>query len=225
MQTNLNENSKNPRKKFEPLLKEIEELKNSEIKNIIDSRMNEFYELGKKDSKEIFKELCFCFMTANFSAHGGIKIQTEINDGFIHLPEEELAKKLVELGHRFPNARSKYVVLARPHSDSIKETLKNLKEEIKMREWVVENIKGIGMKEASHFLRNIGYKNIAIIDFHIVDLLAKFELIEPPKNRALTPKKYLEIEDVLKEISNITGLNLGELDLYLWYKETGKILK
>jgi N-glycosylase/DNA lyase len=35
----------------------------------------------------------------------------------------------------------------------------------------------------------------------------------------------LEIEEVLKELSEKTNINLGELDLYLWYEETGKILK
>ncbi|GAJ17855.1 unnamed protein product, partial [marine sediment metagenome] len=34
-------------------------------------------------------------------------------------------------------------------------------DEIKLREWVVKNFKGLGYKEASHFLRNIGYKNFA----------------------------------------------------------------
>jgi N-glycosylase/DNA lyase len=210
---------------MEILIQKINQLKNSEIKSIIDKRMKEFEELGLQSSPEIFKELCFCFMTANFSAHGGIKIQNEINDGFLHLPEEDLSKKLAELGHRFPNARAKYVILAQPHKNSLKETLQSLENEISAREWIVQNIKGIGMKEASHFLRNIGYKNLAIIDFHIVDLLAKHNLIEKPKNKSLTPKKYIEIENILKEIAKRTKLNLGELDLYLWYEETGKILK
>lgn len=207
------------------LIQKIENLKSSDIKNIVNSRMNGFESIGIQPSSEIFKELCFCFMTANFSAAGGIKIQNEINNGFLNLPEQELARKLSELGHRFPNARANYIVLARPHKDSIKQTLQNIRDERKAREWIVDNIKGIGMKEASHFLRNIGYKNLAIIDFHIIDLLVKNNLIEKPKNKSLTPKKYLEIENVLKKIAKRVNLNLGELDLYLWYEETGKILK
>lgn len=207
------------------LLSKIESLKNSEMKNIIDSRMNEFSKLGEKPSYELFNELCFCLMTANFSALGGMKIQANVNEGFYHLSEEELAKKLAEFGHRFPNARAKYVVLARRYKDELKEILQKLDDENKKREWLVQNIKGLGMKEASHFLRNIGNKNLAIIDFHIIDLLAKHKLIEKPKNKSLTPKKYVEIENVLKEISKKTNLSLGELDLYLWYEETGKVLK
>ena len=203
----------------------VEKHKNSPIKNIVDSRMNEFSELGKKSSNEIFKELCFCLMTANFSAEGGIKIQNAIGDGFSSMSREELAKKLSELGHRFPNARAGFIFEARKYKDNIKETLGFHKTDEEKRKFLSENIKGLGMKESSHFLRNIGHKNLAIIDFHIVDLLARNNLIEKPKNKSLTEKKYLEIENVLKKIAEQTKTNLGELDLYLWYEETGKILK
>lgn len=207
------------------LLNEIEKLKNLEIKNVIDSRNKEFEKIKLSGANEIFKELCFCFMTANFSASGGIKIQSNVGDGFLTLGEEELAKKLSVLGHRFPNARAKYVVEARNKKDELIKLLTEIDDDLVLREWVVKNIKGVGMKEASHFLRNIGYKNLAIIDFHIIDLLVKHNLIEKPKNKTLTPKRYVEIENVLRGISKKSGLHLGELDLYLWYLETGKVLK
>ena len=210
---------------MKPLIQIILNLKNSEIKKIINSRAKEFSELGKSSINEIFKELCFCLLTANFSAQGGIKIQKEIGDGFLVLSEIDLAKKLSELGHRFPNARAGYIFLARQKINNLKKILESDESELKKREEIVKNIKGLGMKEASHFLRNIGYKNLAIIDFHIVDLLVKHNLIEKPKNKSLTPKKYLEIENLLKLIAEKTNLTLGELDLYLWYGETGKVLK
>ncbi|MEK6823894.1 MAG: N-glycosylase/DNA lyase [Nanoarchaeota archaeon] len=215
------------------LINKIENLKKSEIKKIIDFRMNEFSKLGKSSSNEIFKELCFCLLTANFSAQGGIKIQNAVNDGFLTLSEEDLAKKLSALGHRFPNTRAKYIFEAREYKNNIKEILRNFKNESEARNWIVKNIKGLGMKESSHFLRNIGYKNLAIIDFHIIDLLARNNLIDPegipsgkkPKSKSLAPKKYIEIENLLRKIAEKTNLSLGELDLYLWYAETGKVLK
>lgn len=202
---------------MEAVVKLIENLKNSQIKNIIDLRMKEFERLGKSSDNEIFKELCFCLLTANFNAQGGIKIQKEINDGFLNLEQEQLSQKLNELGHRFPSARAEFIIKARENFKKI-----NLDDE-NVREALVKNIKGLGMKEASHFLRNIGFKDYAIIDFHIVDFLVKNGLTEKPKT--LTPKKYLEIENLLREIANKTNLSLGELDLYLWYQETGKVLK
>ncbi|RLJ04788.1 MAG: N-glycosylase, partial [Candidatus Aenigmatarchaeota archaeon] len=75
----------------------------------------------------------------------------------------------------------------------------------------------------SHFLRNTGFENIAIIDFHIIDLLTKFGLTKKPKT--LGKKKYLETEKTLKKLSEKLNTSLARLDLYLWYIETGKILK
>jgi len=210
---------------MKPLINSIENLKKSEIKKTIDSRIKEFSELGKKSINEIFKEMCFCLLTANFSAQGGIKIQKEISNGFLTLPEIDLAKKLSELGHRFPNARARYIILAREKINNLKKILSGDESDLKKREEIVKNIKGLGMKEASHFLRNIGYKNLAIIDFHIIDLLVKNNLIVKSKSKSLNVKKYLEIENLLKQIAEKTNLTLGELDLYLWYQETGKILK
>jgi len=142
------------------LLGSIENLKNSEVKSLVDAHMREFKENGRKPSKEIFKELCFCILTANFNAERSIKIQEEIGDGFLTLPEPQLAEKLKELGHRYPNTRAKYIVEARKYKDSLKEVINSFNDENELREWLVKNIKGIGYKEASHFLRNIGFTNL-----------------------------------------------------------------
>lgn len=193
------------------LINKIQELKNSEIKNKIDSKIKQFQAFKKANEAEIFKELCFCILTANFQAEKSIEIQNQINNGFLTLSEKELAKKLKQLGHRFPNARAKYISNARNHKI------------IKDREWLIKNIKGLGYKESSHFLRNIGFTDHAIIDFHIIDLLTKYKIIK--KSKSLSKKNYLKIESKLKEIAQKTDLNMSELDLYLWYLETGKILK
>ncbi len=207
---------------YNELLERIEEIK-PKITPIVFSRMEEFKKLGKSSSEEIFKELCFCILTANYSAEGGIKIQKEIGDGFLTLSEKELARGLKELGHRFPNTRAKYIVEARKFAHNLKQILARFHDGKSARDWLVKNVKGLGMKEASHFLRNIGYNDVAIIDFHIIDLLVREGLIERPKT--LTKKRYLEIEKLLESIARKLSLSLGELDLYLWYLETGKILK
>jgi len=193
------------------LLNKIKELKKSNIRETIDKRILEFKQ--KRNQKELFKELCFCLMTANFRADKSIMIQKEINDGFLTLTETQLAKRLKELGYRFPNTRAKYIYEARRHIGKLPGT----------RDWLYENIKGLGMKESSHYLRNVGHDDYAIIDFHIVDVLTENGIITKPKN--LNPKTYLQIENELKKIGEKTRLTQAELDLYLWYMETGKILK
>lgn len=205
------------------LINTLKKLKKSRVKEMVEKRIEEFKEMKNKSNEEIFKELCFCILTANFNAEKSIKIQEEIGDGFLKLPEERLAKKLKDLGHRYPKARARYIVEARRFKGLLKKIINSYKDEKRLREWFVKNVKGLGYKEASHFLRNIGFFNLAILDFHILDVLEKNNLIEKPK--ALTKKRYLEIEGLLEKLAKKLRLSLAELDLYLWYTETGKILK
>lgn len=208
---------------IENLLKTVGELKKTEVKGMVDSRLREFKDLGKKPNDEIFKELGFCMLTANFNAERAIKIQEKVRDGFLNLPEKQLAKRLNALGHRHPNIRAKFIAEAREHKNSLKDNISSFDDEKETRAWFVKNVKGLGYKEASHFLRNVGFEGLAIIDFHIVDILERAGLIDRPKT--MTRKKYLEIENILKKLARKLGMSLAELDLYLWYMETGKVLK
>jgi N-glycosylase/DNA lyase len=205
-----------------PLIQQIEKLKNSPIKEVVDNRIKEFEEYGKSKQDKVFSELCFCLLTANFQAEKCIRIQSDMERDFEIIPKEELAKKLKEVGHRFWPQRAERIVEARECKTELC-SLVFKKSGVEMRDWLVKNVKGLGMKESSHFLRNVGYKDLAIIDFHIIDLLERENLIERPKT--ITPKKYLEIEKILEKLGQKVNLNLAELDLYLWYLETGKILK
>ena len=204
------------------LIDKIESLKNSEVGKTVNKRIDQFKNFDKQCNDELFKELCFCILTANFNAEKSIKIQNEIGGCFLKDSKDELSKKLKEYGHRFPNARAEYIVDSLKCKDKLNEIVK-FHDKKAIREWIVDNMKGLGYKEASHFLRNIGFDDYAIIDFHIVDVLVDHKLIEKPKT--ITKNKYLEIEEMLKKIAKETNLTLAELDLYLWYMETGKILK
>jgi len=203
------------------LISQINKLKKSKIKKIIGSRIKEFKELKNKSNKEWFSELCFCIMTANFKAKECISMQKELEkQGFHNWDEKKLAKFLKQKGHRFWPQRAERIVLARKHCNT-KDILSKQKNP---REWLVENIKGLGYKEASHLLRNIGYDNYAILDRHILSILTKEGIIkEIPKT--LTKKMYLEIEKKLIELGNKVDLTQAELDLYIWYIKTGKVLK
>ncbi|UCH71519.1 MAG: N-glycosylase/DNA lyase [Thermoplasmatales archaeon] len=204
------------------LINKIEVLKKSRINHLVKNRITEFKKIDKKSNEKLFQEICFCILTANFNAEKCIKIQKEIGDDFLFSSEKNLVKKLVSFGHRYPNARAKYITDSMKCKEFLKDIIHN-NDGNELREWLVKNIKGFGYKEASHFLRNIGFDDYAIVDFHIVDILVKHNLIDRPKN--LTKMKYLDIENNLKELAKKTNLTLAELDLYLWYMETGKILK
>jgi len=209
---------------LEKLVSSIIRLKKGAVGRMVRERMGQFRALGSSPKDEIFKELCFCILTANYTAEGGIRIQKEIGDGFITLPCEALASRLRSLGYRFPKKRADYIARARLHRSELSRQLSSSKPH-DVRRWLVENVHGLGYKEASHFLRNIGHTGFAIIDFHIIDLLAREGIIEGPKSKSLSRKKYEVIETALGAIAKRSGTSQGELDLYLWYLETGKILK
>jgi N-glycosylase/DNA lyase len=192
------------------------------LRGIVRSRMKDFKRISR-DETALFSEMCFCILTANFTAEGGMRIQKNIKDGFTSLSKDELANKLRELKHRFPNTRAGYIVENRGLCGFLLKTLGRFKDGKAAREWVVKNVKGLGYKEASHFLRNVGYRDVAIIDRHILKFLQSRGLIEISKT--LTKRKYLEFERLLSAIADKLSLTLAELDLYLWYIVTGKVLK
>jgi N-glycosylase/DNA lyase len=209
---------------LEKLVPAIIRLKKGPVGLMVRERMEQFRALGSSSDDEVFKELCFCILTANYTAEGGIRIQKAIGNGFITLPREALASRLRSLGYRFPNARADYIIRARVHRPELCKRLSS-SEAQDIRHWLVGHVHGLGYKESSHFLRNIGRTGFAIIDFHIIDLLVRYGMIEKPKSKSLSRKRYEEIESVLAKMAKRSGTTQGELDLYLWYMETGKILK
>ena len=220
------------------IVKEEIEKAISEVKNYVDRRISEFKNLKKKgltkfDFKpflnikpyeaDIFSEASFCILTANSSATLGIKIQKEIGiEGFKNLSFDELFEKLRSMGHRFAQQRAERIILLRD-KEKLLEEIRNYKNGKDAREILVKSIKGYGYKEASHFLRNIGFEDVAIIDRHISRFLFEKGVVKPRKT--ITKKVYLECEKALDKICKELNLTQGELDLYIFYIKTKKVLK
>lgn len=211
---------------MEEITNKVKSLKKSKVSGKIAKRMKEFEKTGKQPSKGWFSELCFCLLTANSKAKTALEIEKEIGvSGFCSYSYENVRDCIKKNKHRFHNNKAYYICLARKHMD-IKKKLTSVEKssgELEARDWLAKNIKGLGLKEASHFMRNVGYKNIAIVDRHIINILSENGLVQPTKS--ITKKNYLAIEKKLESIAIDTGLSLAELDLYLWYLKTGEVLK
>ncbi|WP_337860334.1 N-glycosylase/DNA lyase [Ferroplasma sp.] len=188
----------------------------------INERVIDFINMGKSRNDSLFIELCFCILTANTSADMGIKTQRTIGNGFIEYDQEKLSEELKKAKYRFYNKRADYIVNARHVRKNIKKMMKTM-DHFSLREYLVNNIKGIGYKEASHFLRNIGIFDFAILDKHIMQLLKDYGYIDNMKLN--TRSDYLEKEGIFNEIAESYNMRPGILDLYLWQIATGKILK
>ena len=206
------------------LIKQIKALEKSSVKAKVRKRLKEFKSFKNKNTKEWFSELCFCLLTANSKARTAIQIQDQLGfKGFYRGSRTKIKNCIRGNGHRFHNNKTSFIMGARKHVD-IKEKINKITNEIEAREWLVNNIKGLGYKEASHFLRNVGFKNLSILDRHILNLMLENGFIKE-KPKTLTKNKYLEIENKFKEITNNLGMSVAELDLYMWYIKGGEVLK
>ena len=180
-----------------------------------------------KEDHRLFEELAFCIFTANTSAEMGAKAVDAVRDVLINGTADDMTRRLEN--YRFNKKRPQYIVHTREHLKNhinfeLKKKISLLKNINERRDFFVKNVKGFGMKEASHFLRNIGFKGYAILDKHIINSLHEFEVIEKnekPKNS----KEYLEIEQQFIDFSKEIGIDMDKLDLLLWSRKNGRILK
>jgi N-glycosylase/DNA lyase len=211
------------------LLASINKLRKSDVKDVVERRLKEFSDFKKKNNDEWFSELCFCILTANSKAETAIAIQKELAaSGFCTLCLDDIRGAIKRNKHRFHNNKSRFIVEARKHM-KIKDLIKDMFDkddegQLAAREWLVKNVKGLGYKEASHFLRNVGYFDLAILDRHILNLMLEDGMIKE-KPKSLTRTKYFEIEKLFKQLASKLGMSCAELDLYMWRMKTGKVLK
>ena len=197
-----------------------------EVQIIINSRLEEFSSFSQKTDADWFSELCFCILTANSRAKTALALEKTLQyKGFATLPEQELVKQIISHKHRFHNVKAARIVEARTYLNikSIIQSLVAEKGQFAAREWLAENIKGLGYKEASHFMRNTGHDSLAILDRHILNLMHENNLIVRPKT--LTKKSYLEIEQKFNQLASQVNMTPARLDLAMWYLKTGEVLK
>jgi N-glycosylase/DNA lyase len=198
------------------------------IKGQIDARLEEFKQIWEKaNDEELFTELVFCLLTPQSKARTCWKAVQRLNRKCMIAKGEPCQIQEELFGVRFNRRKAEYICLARKtfSTCSLRTTLNEFDRPFEAREWLVENVLGLGYKEASHFLRNIGMGvDLAILDRHILKNLALLGVIkEVPSN--LSRKTYLEIERKMTEFSKEAGIPMGKLDLLLWYKEAGEVFK
>ena len=203
----------------------------SQRKREIRKRLGEFRDVWKTGSDEqLWEEMVFCFFTGGCSARMGLNAVEAVRPLLMDGSQEQLASALSGV-HRYPNARSRYIVASRnflrEHCDlRLREHLSSFDCHFDRRDWLVKEkgIKGLGYKEASHYLRNIGLKGYGILDKHILKCLTELKIIDDPKPPN-TRSRYLIIEEKLKSLAETAHIDFDELDLVLWSMKTGIILK
>lgn len=196
----------------------------------IHRRLEEFRAFGLfADDLALFSELVFCILAAGTSARMALKFQ-RILEPLLEAPDEALFRVLQEGRCRFHTERANYICSTRSYlktcwKGSLRALLSSTEDKLLRRDLLAENpqIKGIGYKEASHFLRNIGFFGYAILDKHVIRFLHQLGVC--PYSSSLSRKRYLEVEEKARVFAHSLGLTLEELDLLLWSLKTGEVIK
>jgi N-glycosylase/DNA lyase len=203
----------------------------------------------KKTEEEIFYDLCFTILAPQTKFQNNIKVIQKLKEldfyyfgeaykGYCGIEQiEEILKPV-----RFYKNKTKYLLEAKKKFPEILQAISSLdtwdnKQSIhvidvyKIREWLIANVKGMGYKTSSHFLRNIGDSTLAIIDTHIIKFLAEElcvtfgftyeEAVKEFRKQAIRKEGYLGLEKLFQNIAKQNGLSCAELDSFLWKYYSG----
>ena len=210
----------------------IEELKAlyAEKEDDIRDRIQEFeYARESADDTRILEELCFCILTSAVGPKIGMKSLHAIQDILTTGSEQEILERLKGV-HKYPE-KAAYIVhtvnyLQNDYDLKLRELVDSFDDPDERRDFFALNkkIKGLGLTQASHFLRNIGFKGYAVLDRNVVGMLHKLGVIEsdkPPTSK----KRYLETEAKMQNFAEELGMEIEELDMLLWSMKRGYIPK
>ncbi len=197
----------------------------------IDARLADFRRIGHGTDEQLFEELCFAILAIQSSARrSDAAVKALVREGLLGSASFRDIARFLRHRTRFHNHKAVYIVRARecffPKGGSLlRATLDRFPNPKEARAWLVAEVDGLGFKEASHFLRNIGRgESLAILDRHILRNLLRHRVIgRMPKS--LTPKRYQAIEARMEEFAGEVGISLGALDLLWWSRQTGEIFK
>jgi N-glycosylase/DNA lyase len=178
--------------------------------------------------KNVWQSFLFCILSSQVSSKVATRIVARIDESISFFDarltmrklEEQLCRELGESSfrHRFPRSKARQV----SHSwfafmqihEEFDQYLNSFADEKIARRQMIRTFAGLGMKQASMLLRDVGYsRNLAIIDTHI---LWYCKVMFGFSAKTLTPKKYLQIEDLMSKHAENFQTDLGSLDTAVW---------
>lgn len=182
-----------------------------------------------------FYELCYCILTPQTKARNAEKaIEILRKQQYRELGFDPVSVLRAPSHYiRFHNTKAKRLQSVRTQWQCIQDLLAEYRfiecrsdtQRMKqLRDVLVATIDGIGMKESSHFLRNIGASGLAIIDRHLLDNLVR-RGVYPHLPKVGNIKAYKEVEETFCKYSKAMGIDSDVLDLLFWSENTGYVGK
>lgn len=200
------------------------------FKNDIAKAIKSYQNTIKFSENDYFAEIAFCILTPQSKAKNAWSAITKLKEnGLLYSGKEEEIVEYLNVV-RFKNNKAKYLVELRKLMSidgklSSKKIITDIESVEEKREFILKNIKGMGLKEAAHVLRNLGFgRYLAILDRHVLKNLFELGVIsEIPKT--LTKKIYYDIEKKMIEYSKYANIGMDELDLVFWASQAGEVFK
>ncbi len=172
-------------------------------------------------------EVIYCLLTPQSSARNAQRAVDALQrQGFAEQPFDP-ESALSDRAHyiRFHRTKARRLLELHRRMPEVLTALTREMSPFDLREWLVKHVNGLGYKEATHVLRNIGRSgDLAILDRHILRNMKRYGAIRVlPKT--ITRRQYLRLERSFQRFARRIGIPPDELDLLLWSMETGEILK
>ena len=136
----------------------------------------------------------------------------------------ELEQNTVEAlstGYPYFRVRANHIRRAAEHiyksKGSIKNFLSNINDVRSARRLLATEVVGLGPKQASLYLRNIGFtKSIAVLDTHILTYLSWVGFVESPLKSVSSVGKYESLEESFINYAYSLGCSPDRFDLAVW---------
>jgi N-glycosylase/DNA lyase len=189
------------------------------------------------DERALWWELSSCILSSQVPYPLAIAAANRIDkSGFLlrrYSNEDHLQNELINLlmkplivegkprNYRFPVVRAQN--LARCHSiiintkHSLTELICSFDNAIEARKWLVKYVPGIGPKQSSMFLRNVGVSyDLAILDRHVLNYMLKLGIYSGTKLFISSFKQYYKYEADLQKHAYELNCPVGLLDWAIW---------
>jgi len=178
--------------------------------------------------QDVWSSLLFCILSSQVRATTATHA-VQVILGEVPFFEESLSSVDVynrlnsilrrgDVRHRFPETRSQQIANSWFAFAQVKDEfygyLDSFSAEKDARVAVAERFPGLGFKQASMFLRDVGYSaRLCVIDTHILWYCERMSL---PLQGALTTKRYLEVEEHLLALADTFGVAPNVFDSAVW---------
>jgi len=160
-------------------------------------------------------------ITVNDCLRNGLEFEGRIIESLTHPITLTVGISSLSFKYRYPRLRANHIRRTAEsiyeENGSIKNILDSTRDPSEMRIRIMQSSVGIGPKQSSLFLRNIGFTDkLAILDTHVLRYMFLMGMINVATKAVSTIARYQEIEGHLKSYTNKLGANLAYFDTAIW---------